>query len=193
MIHFVYSWPETLDCTLSQTKFLTLPPNPVFQNSLHRNFMLIKYVVSWGSSSNRRRARSIWLGGWITSPRVWFGVGGQGVTLELAWGPSYSSLRNLHFAFAVFSIFSINIIIFFSYFLPYPFFCWEIVFYVFFDTVLVLFTCFFFPFLLFYLFFLLLSTPGKILAESHHKAPITTFSTIFSHREILLNRLPNGS
>ena len=83
------------------------------------------------------------LGGWITSPRVWFGVGGQGVTLELAWGPSYSSLRNLHFAFAVFSIFSINIIIFFSYFLPYPFFCWEIVFYVFFDTVLVLFTCFF--------------------------------------------------
>ena len=112
MIHFVYSWPETLDCTLSQTKFLTLPPNPVFQNSLHRNFMLIKYVVSWGSSSNRRRARSIWLGGWITSPRVWFGVGGQGVTLELAWGPSYSSLRNLHFAFAVFSIFSINIIIF---------------------------------------------------------------------------------
>ena len=108
MIHFVYSWPETLDCTLSQTKFLTLPPNPVFQNSLHRNFMLIKYVVSWGSSSNRRRARSIWLGGWITSPRVWFGVGGQGVTLELAWGPSYSSLRNLNFAFAVFSIFSIS-------------------------------------------------------------------------------------
>ena len=51
----------------------------------------------------------------------------------------------------------------------------------------------FFPFLLFYLFFLLLSTPGKILAESHHKAPITTFSTIFSHREILSNRLPNGS
>ena len=51
----------------------------------------------------------------------------------------------------------------------------------------------FFPFLLFYLFFLLLSTPGKILAESHHKAPVTTFSTIFSHREILSNRLPNGS
>ena len=155
--------------------------------------MLIKYVVSWGSSSNRRRARSIWLGGWITSPRVWFGVGGQGVTLELAWGPSYSSLRNLHFAFAVFSIFSINIIIFSLTFYLILFFCWEIVFYVFFDTVLVLFTCFFFPFLLFYLFFLLLSTPGKILAESHYKAPITTFSTIFSHLEILLNRLPNGS
>ena len=65
--------------------------------------------------------------------------------------------------------------------------------YVFFDTVLVLVAWFFFPFLLFYLFFLLLSTLGKILAESHHKAPLTTFSIIFSHREILLNRLPNGS
>ena len=32
---------ETLDCTLSQTNFPTLPPNPVFQNSLHRQFMLI--------------------------------------------------------------------------------------------------------------------------------------------------------
>ena len=146
MIHFVYSWPETLDCTLSQTKFLTLPPNPVFQNSLHRNFMLIKYVVSWGSSSNRRRARSIWLGGWITSPRVWFGVGGQGVTLELAWGPSYSSLRNLHFAFAVFSIFSINIIIFFSYFLPYPFFLLRNCFLCFFWYGLGTFHLLFFPF-----------------------------------------------
>ena len=33
----------------------------------------------------------IWLGGRITSPRVWFGAGGQGVTLKLAWGPSNSS------------------------------------------------------------------------------------------------------
>ena len=123
MIHFLYSWPETFDCTLSQTKFLTLPPNPVFQNSLHRQFMLIKYVVTRWSSGNRRRAQVkerssrlflIWLGGWITSPRVWFGVGGQGVTLELAWGPSYSSLRNLNFAFAVFSIFSINTLYIFS-------------------------------------------------------------------------------
>ena len=122
MIHFLYSWPETFDCTLSQTKFLTLPPNPVFQNSLHRQFMLIKYVVTRWTSGNRRRARVkerssrlflIWLGGRITSPRVWFGAGGQGVTLELAWGPSYSSLRNLHFSFAVFSIFSFNIVIFF--------------------------------------------------------------------------------
>ena len=33
----------------------------------------------------------IWLGGRITSPRVWLGAGGQGVTLKLAWGPSNSS------------------------------------------------------------------------------------------------------
>ena len=83
---------------------------------------------------------------------------------------------------------------FFSLFLPYPFFCWELMFFMFFFyTVLLLVTCFFFPILLFYLFFLLLSIPDKILAESHHEAPVTTFSTIFSHREILLNRLPNGS
>ena len=134
MIHFLYSWPETFDCTLSQTKFLTLPPNPVFQNSLHRQFMLMRW-----SSGNRRRARVkerssrlflIWLGGRITSPRVWFGAGGQGVTLELAWGPSYSSLRNLHFSFAVFSIFSFNIVIFFLSF--YLFFCGEIMFFMFF-------------------------------------------------------------
>ena len=119
------------------------------------------------------------------------GAGGQGVTLELAWGPSYSSLRNLHFSFAVFSIFSFNIIIFFLSF--YLFFCGEIMFFMFFLIWSWYLSLAFFPFLLFYLFFLLLSTPGKILAESHHKAPITTFSTIFSHREILLNRLPNGS
>ena len=112
MTHFVYSWPETLDCTLSQTKFLTLPPQPGISK-----LSTPKFYAYWICSFVRveqqsRRARSIWLGGWITSPRVWFGVGGQGVTLELAWGPSYSSLRNLHFAFAVFSIFSINIIIF---------------------------------------------------------------------------------
>ena len=33
----------------------------------------------------------IWLWGRITSPRVWLGAGGQGVTLKLAWGPSNSS------------------------------------------------------------------------------------------------------
>ena len=47
----------------------------------------------------------IWLGGRITSPRVWFGAGGQGVTLKLAWGPSNSSPWNLHFVFVVFFIF----------------------------------------------------------------------------------------
>ena len=47
----------------------------------------------------------IWLGGRITSPRVWFGAGGQGVTLKLAWGPSNSSPWNLRFVFVVFFIF----------------------------------------------------------------------------------------
>ena len=83
MIYFFYSWPETLDCTLSNTKFLTLPPNLVFQNSLHRQFMLIKYVVSRWSSGNRRRA---------TSAREVIEVAGSnhaiGVILNLAWGPS---------------------------------------------------------------------------------------------------------
>ena len=47
----------------------------------------------------------IWLGGRITSPRVWFGAGGQGVTLKLAWGPSNFSPWNLRFVFVVFFIF----------------------------------------------------------------------------------------
>ena len=47
----------------------------------------------------------IWLGGRITSPRVWFGAGEQGVTLKLAWGPSISSPWNLRFVFVVFFIF----------------------------------------------------------------------------------------
>ena len=108
MIHFLYSWPETLDCTLSPTNFLTLPPpSMVFQNSLHRQFI--------HERSSRSRVRitlqelfSIWLGGRITSPRVWFGAGGQGVTLKLAWGPSNSSPRNLYFAFAFFPTFSLK-------------------------------------------------------------------------------------
>ena len=53
----------------------------------------------------------IWLGGRITSPRVWFGAGGQGVTLKLAWGPSNSSPWNLRFVFVVFFIFPLFIII----------------------------------------------------------------------------------
>ena len=83
LIHFLYSWLETLDRTLSQTKFLTLPPNPVFQNSSHRQFILIKYVVSRWSSGNRERA---------TSAREVIEVAGSnhaiGVILNLAWGPN---------------------------------------------------------------------------------------------------------
>ena len=41
MIHFLYSWPETLHCTPTQTNFLTFPPNPPFNNSLHRQFIHI--------------------------------------------------------------------------------------------------------------------------------------------------------
>ena len=82
-IHFLYSWPETLDCALIQTKILTLPPNPVFQNSLHRQFILIKHVVSRWSSGNRGRA---------TSAREVIEVAGSnhaiGVILNLAWGPN---------------------------------------------------------------------------------------------------------
>ena len=60
MIHFLYYWPETLDCTLSHTNFLTLPPpppNPIFKNSLHRQFIHINYVVSRWSTGNRECKR----------------------------------------------------------------------------------------------------------------------------------------
>ena len=83
MIHFLYSWPETLDCTLSPTKFFTLPPSLVFQNSLHRQFIHIKYVLSRWSSGNRRRATSAW--------EVIEVAGSNhaiGVILNLAWGPN---------------------------------------------------------------------------------------------------------
>ena len=43
MIHCIYSWPETHDCTLSKTNFLTLPPSPVFENSLK---------LAWGPSNS---------------------------------------------------------------------------------------------------------------------------------------------
>ena len=62
----------------------------------------------------------IWLGGRITSPRVWFGAGGQGVTLKLAWGPSNSSPWYLRFVFVVFFIFpslSSLYVLFFFFFL----------------------------------------------------------------------------
>ena len=83
MIHFLYSWPETLDCTLSPTNFLTLPPSLVFQNSLHRQFIHIKCVLSRWSSGNRRRATSAW--------EVIEVAGSNhaiGVILNLAWGPN---------------------------------------------------------------------------------------------------------
>ena len=77
--------------------------------------------------SSRSRVRitlqelfSIWLGGRITSPRVWFRAGRQGVTLKLAWGPRNSSLRNLHFVFAVFFLLlPLIIIILLSSFFPF--------------------------------------------------------------------------
>ena len=59
------------------------PPHPVFQNSIHRQFMLIKYAFSRWSSGNRRRA---------TSAREVIEVAGSnhaiGVILNLAWGPN---------------------------------------------------------------------------------------------------------
>ena len=59
------------------------PPHPVFQNSIHRQFILIKYVFSRWSSGNRRRA---------TSAREVIEVAGSnhaiGVILNLAWGPN---------------------------------------------------------------------------------------------------------
>ena len=143
MICFFYSWPETLDCTLSNTKFLTLPPNLVFQNSLHRQFIHIKYVVSRWSSGNRRRA---------TSAREVIEVAGSnhaiGVILNLAWGPNNFSpsmiwsLRTrsnsqtglgaeellpakLHFCFCCFSLLFLLIIIIFILFFPFPLFLFQ--------------------------------------------------------------------
>ena len=131
LIRFLYSWPETLDWTLSQTKFLTLPPSLVFQNSLHRQFIPIKYIVSRWSSGNRERA---------TSAREVIEVAGSnhaiGVILNLAWGPnnfspsmiwswrsrSNSSPRNLHFSFVVFFLFFSLITILSSFILFFFFF-----------------------------------------------------------------------
>ena len=124
-----FPFPETLDCTLSQTKFLTLPPTRYFKTQYTDNLCLLNIHLRW-SRGNRRRATSArevievagsWLGGRITSPWVWFGAGGQGVTLELAWGPSYSSLRNFILFLLFFLLFPPVIIIFicFSFF---PFF-----------------------------------------------------------------------
>ena len=129
-----------------------------------------------------------------------------GVILNLAWGPnnfspsmiwSWRTRSNSRtglgaelflpakstFCFCGLFYFFLYYRHYFSFFLPYLFFfakklCFLCFFLYGFGTCRLV----FFPFLLFYLFFLLLSTPGKILAESHHIVPITTFSTIFSHR-----------
>ena len=122
----------------------------------------------------------------ITSPRVWFGAGGQGVTLKLAWGPSNSSPRNLHFVFAVFSLF------FFLYHNFHPictliFFFWEIilsvhcVFFVFTYIRFWYFSVPFFPFLSFLLQVLVLST----FTRSYHHFYVL-FSFIFGFWEIIL-------
>ena len=75
--------PETLECTLSQTNFLTLPPSPLFENSLHRQLMLFNDAYSRWSTGNRGRA---------TSASEVIEVAGSnhaiGVILNLAWGPN---------------------------------------------------------------------------------------------------------
>ena len=81
MIHFLYSWPETLDCAPNKTKFLTLPlpppPTWYFKTQYTDN------LVSRWSSGNRGRA---------TSVREVIEVAGSnhaiGVILNLAWGPN---------------------------------------------------------------------------------------------------------
>ena len=59
------------------------PPNPVFKNSLHRQFIHVIYVVSRWSTGNRGRA---------TSASEVIEVAGSnqaiGVILNLAWGPN---------------------------------------------------------------------------------------------------------
>ena len=51
-------------------------------SAFHKWYFLVIYLFSYFL---------IWLWGRITSPRLWLGAGGQGVTLKLAWGPSNSS------------------------------------------------------------------------------------------------------
>ena len=83
IIYFLQSLPETLECTLSQTNFLTLPPSPVFKNSLHWQLMLFNDAYSRWSTGNRERA---------TSASEVIEVAGSnhaiGVILNLAWGPN---------------------------------------------------------------------------------------------------------
>ena len=81
MIHFPCYRPETLDCTLSQTNFLTLtlPPTRYLKTLYTDNL----YIWSRWSTSNRGRA---------TSASEVIEVAGSnhaiGVILNLAWGPN---------------------------------------------------------------------------------------------------------
>ena len=92
-----------------------------------------------------------------------------GVTLNLAWGPSNSSPRNLHLAFVVFFIFPFIIIIFYLFF-------FQIYYFLFLRNYLIgalvlsflwysFGTCRLVFSLSFFSVFILLSTPRKILAE----------------------------
>ena len=79
MIHIPYYRLETLDCTLSQTNFLTLPPTRYLKTLYTDNL----YIWSRWSTSNRGRA---------TSASEVIEVAGSnhsiGVILKLAWGPN---------------------------------------------------------------------------------------------------------
>ena len=55
------------------------------------SILMILYTFLWCMRIYLFSYFLIWLWGRITSPRVWLGAGGQGVTLKLAWGPSNSS------------------------------------------------------------------------------------------------------
>ena len=76
-----------------------------------------------------------------------FGAGGQRVTLKLAWGPSNSSPWNLHFVFAVFSIFFFLLSWYLSSSFLFLFLFWVVIHCgIFTDTVLACVGCFFFYF-----------------------------------------------
>ena len=110
----------------------------------------------------------IWLGGRITSPRVWFGAGGQGVTLKLAWGPSNSSPWNLHFVFAVFSPFFpyYHLLVFFFTVFFFEQLCFWTLTVVFFLKVIFLLPFFFFFFSLLHIFFSLFYVIITIIVQS---------------------------
>ena len=138
MIHFLYSWPETHDCTLSKTNFLTLPPSPVFENSPYRQLIFINDAYSRWSTGNRGRA---------TRASEVIEVAGSnhaiGVILNLAWGPNNFSpsmiwswrtrsnsqtglgaeyLLPVEFAFCVFAVFLLFSIIIANFIIFLPFF-----------------------------------------------------------------------